>query len=164
MELSERLNAIRKIFTRRKTIELKPTIQPEEVDLLEQKYGFQLPKEYRAFITTVGNGATLQPISNDCDELYPFADSPNLALAAKPFPLTESIDWTQDDSFGADLEDDEIEQSNAAFDAVTQNGQLVLMHDPCEGGLTWVLIVTGERRGEVWLRDEDGYLRLPDWA
>ena len=38
MELSERLNEIRKIFTRRKTIELKPTIQPEEVDLLEQKY------------------------------------------------------------------------------------------------------------------------------
>ena len=162
MELSERLNEIRKIFVRRKTIELKPTIQPEEVDLLEQKYGFQLPKEYRAFITTVGNGATLQPISNDCDELCPFADSPNLTLAAKPFPLTESMDWTQDDSFGAGSEDDEIEQSNAAFDAITQNGQLVLMHDPCEGGLTWVLIVTGERRGEVWLQDEDGYLRLPD--
>ena len=162
MELSERLNEIRKIFARRKTIELKPTIQAEEVGLLEQKYGFQLPKEYRAFITTLGNGATLQPISNDCDELCPFADSPNLALAAKPFPLTESMDWTEDDSFGTGSEDDEIEQSNAAFDAVTQNGQLVLMHDPCEGGLTWVLIVTGERQGEVWLRDEDGYLRLPD--
>ena len=75
MELSERLNAIRKIFTRRKTIELKPTIQPEEVDLLEQKYGFQLPEEYRAFITTLGNGATLQPISNDCDELCPLLGS-----------------------------------------------------------------------------------------
>ena len=162
MELLERLNEIRKIFARRKTIELKPTIQPEEVDLLEQKYGFQLPKEYRAFITTLGNGATLQPISNDCDELCPFADSPNLTLAAKPFPLTESMDWTEDDSFGTGSEDDEIEQSNAAFDAVTQNGQLVLMYDPCEGGLTWVLIVTGERQGEVWLRDEDGYLRLTD--
>ena len=34
MELSERLNEIRKIFARRKTIELKPTIQPEEVGLL----------------------------------------------------------------------------------------------------------------------------------
>ena len=162
MELSERLNEIRKIFARRKTIELKPTIQAEEVGLLEQKYGFQLPKEYRAFITTLGNGATLQPISNDCDELCPFADSPNLTLAAKPFPLTESMDWTQDDSFGDGSEDDEIEQSNAAFDAITQNGQLVLMHDPCEGGLTWVLIVTGERQGEVWLQDEDGYLRLPN--
>ena len=162
MELTERLQAIQSIFARRKKLKLEPVIPSEEVASIEQKYGFQLPKEYRAFITTLGNGATLQPISNDCDELCPFADSPNLTLTAKPFPLTESMDWTQDDSFGTGSEDDEIEQSNAAFDAVTQNGQLVLMHDPCEGGLTWVLIVTGERRGEVWLRDEDGYLRLPD--
>lgn len=162
MELTERLQAIQSIFARRKKLKLEPVIPSEEVASIEQKYGFQLPEEYRAFITTLGNGATLQPISNDCDELCPFADSPNLTLTAKPFPLTESMDWTQDDSFGAGSEDDEIEQSNAAFDAITQNGQFVLMHDPCEGGLTWVLIVTGERRGEVWLRDEDGYLRLPD--
>ena len=84
VEWSERLHEIRKIFARRKTIELKPTIQAEKVDLLEQTYGFQLSEEYRAFITTVGNGATLQPISNDCDELRPFANSPNLALTAKP--------------------------------------------------------------------------------
>ena len=45
MELLERLNEIRKIFTRRKTIELKPTIQSEEVNLLEQKYRFQLPEK-----------------------------------------------------------------------------------------------------------------------
>lgn len=48
VELSERLHEIRKIFARRKTIELKPTIQAEKVDLLEQTYGFQLSEEYRA--------------------------------------------------------------------------------------------------------------------
>ena len=39
---------------------------------------------------------------------------------------------------------------------------MVLTSDSCEGGITWVLIVTGKRRGEVWLQDEDGCLRLPN--
>ena len=64
MELTERLQAIQSIFARRKKLKLEPVIPSEEVASIEQKYGFQLPEEYRAFITTLGNGATLLIVMN----------------------------------------------------------------------------------------------------
>ena len=35
---------------------LSPTIDLDEVNRFEKKYQIQLPKEYRSFITDVGNG------------------------------------------------------------------------------------------------------------
>ena len=164
MELFERLSAIQKILTTRKRkMHLNPPIQSAEVSQIEAKYGFTLPEEYRLFITTIGNGGILLPNSDDRNELRAFTDTPELVYTARPFRLTKSKNWSEDDIFSPDTDDpDKIKQANAAFDAVTRNGQLVLTSDSCEGGITWVLIVTGKRRGEVWLQDEDGCLRLPN--
>ncbi len=157
MELSKQIAAIEKIFARRRKIKLAPKIKPEEVAVIERKYGFELPEEYRVFITTLGNGATLSPISNDCTELRSFKDDPSLERVTHPFPLVESKEWTSDPDYDIDDPKDQ-----ALFESALKDGQITLMDDPCEGGQTWILIVTGERRGEVWLRDEEGYLRLPN--
>lgn len=157
MKLSSQIAAIEKIFARRRKIKLAPKIEPEEVAVIEQKYGFELPEEYRVFITTLGNGATLSPISNDCTELRPFRDDPSLVRITRPFPLAESKEWTSDPDYDIDDPEDQ-----ALFESALKDGQITLMDDPCEGGQTWILIVTGERRGEVWLQDDEGYLRLPN--
>ena len=50
-----------------------------------------------------------------------------------------------------------------------KNGIVVLAKEDVGGGQTYFLVISGERKGEVWERDESGTLRLPgctflDWV
>lgn len=142
---------------RKKAWQLNPPIPLEEVEAIEARYGFALPEEYRLFITQIGNGGQIPPITNRHKTLLPFRDESALQKAGLDFPLSESWEWETDCDFSIDTPEGAEKYSD-----VEKNGNLVLMRDPGQGGQTWFLVVSGSRRGEVWERDDGGVLRLPE--
>lgn len=154
-------NRIAKIATmiakKKKAWQLNPPISLEEVETIEAKYGFTLPEEYRLFITQIGNGGQIPPITNRHKNLLPFEDVDALQKIRLDFPLSESWEWETDLNFNIDTPEGKEKYSN-----VEKNGNLVLMRDPGQGGQTWFLVVSGSCKGEVWERDDGGVLRLPE--
>lgn len=158
MDSNDRISKITAMIAKKKrSWQLNPPISLEEVEAIEVKYGFTLPEEYRLFITEIGNGGKIPPITNNCKNLFPFQDADTLEKVKLDFPLSESWEWESDSDFSIDTP-----AGKEKYSAVDEHGNLVLMHDPVQGGQTWLLVVSGSRRGEVWERDDGGVLRLPD--
>lgn len=144
---------------------LNPPIPQEEVEAIETAYGFTLPDEYKKFITQIGNGGNIPPLHEDdpC-RFVPFEDTPALKEAGCEFPLSESWEWDTDFNFSINDPKDEEK-----WNRVHNSGIVVLAKEDVGGGQTYYLVVSGERKGEVWERDESGTLRLPgcsflDWV
>ncbi len=158
MDTNDRVLKIASMIAKKgKSWQLNPPISLEEVEAIEVKYDFTLPEEYKLFITKIGNGGKIPPITNDCKNLFPFQDAGTLDKAQIHFPLTESWEWETD--FDSSIDTPEGKEK---YIAVEENGNIVLMHDPGQGGQTWLLIVSGSRKGEIWERDDGGVLRLPE--
>ena len=138
-----------------KGCKLNAPISTDEVKSIEKKYNFTLPEQYRVFITCLGNGGTLPYQSEDTVELLPFADKKEYSTLSHPFPFENSYEWSEDINYSVD---DPVDVSR--YEQAYKNGHIVLVDNPYEDGFSWILVVTGIRSGEVWLRDGDGFLRL----
>lgn len=144
---------------------LNPPMPQEKVEAIEAAYGFVLPDEYKKFITQIGNGGDIPSLHEDdpC-RFIPFKDTSDLKEAGYDFPLSESWEWDTDFNFSmSDPKDAE------KWNSVHKNGIIVLAEENVGGGQSYFLIIAGERKGEVWERDESGTLRLPgcsflDWV
>lgn len=127
---------------------LNPTLSESEIIAFETKHKVFLPKDYRDFLLTIGNGGdgpphykllSLGKITADAyeNEREIWED---LIYVNNEFPFTESWCWEVEDN----QESDEFKQKleSAYF------GSIMLGTDGC--GMNWILIVTGKSRGEIW--------------
>ena len=133
-----------------RTLELAPALSEADIGRFEYEHSVTLPEDFREFILQVENGGDgppeygLLPLGNlgpDCPPIL--ADGYGDRLN-KPFPLTEHWLWENSDQT---RETEDRIQSLA-------NGVLLLGADGC--GEYWILVVSGQCRGEVWQLAEDG--------
>lgn len=128
--------------------ELKQPISCELIETIEKRFHFSLPAEYRDFISKIGNGGSLCVPEEDSIELTEFGDHLNLEHIHEEFELQDSWSTT-------DAEDFEL------FLEKKNKGYFMIASDDTDCNEYWLLIVTGAFRGEVWLMDDYGILRLP---
>ena len=150
MTLNERVLTLKQKLARKRGCKLLPPMDSEALRSMEEQYGFTLPEDFRLFLTLAGNGGTLPPITGDCDQLLPFPQEPGeLERLGRPFAEEDTLVWVQSP--------DPEPQMEAAYNG---NGFVTLMEDECCGNDTYLLVVTGPCRGEVWYRAEPGIVRL----
>jgi len=138
-------NALDEIRTLIKSKKMNPVLNEYEIELFEKEQGISLPNDYRDFLFKIGNGGEGPPEYGllKLGEIRAH-HVPDYLIEGygdrlrQPFPLTEY--WVWDDE--EDLPGIE-ERINA-----TEMGCLALGHDGC--GMFWLLIVTGDSRGQIW--------------
>ncbi len=126
-----------------------PPLSESEIRGFELRHDIELPGDYREFLKRIGNGGDGPPayglmrLGDVPDRTHPdFArDWRELPNVGRPFPLTKTWAWEGD-------EYDEARQDAA------RHGTLNLGHDGC--GMYWLLVVTGEMRGQVWAHTDVG--------
>jgi hypothetical protein len=119
-------------------LDLVPPVPETDVVAFEARHQIRLPDEYRLFITEISAGGDGPGI----DGLMEFAGDDEFERLAHPFPLTALWNWDQDPK-----------ADDAAID-LCKDGWLCLGHEGCTS--EWVLIVTGEQRGQVWDVSSEG--------
>lgn len=136
--------------------ELGSALPEDRIAAVEAEHCMTLPKSYRDFLLTVGDGGAGPDYG-----LYRFdgQDMPYLEREerfapghlAAPFPHTEP--WNPNDPWTPDARDDE-----QYFDLCWTTGSLILAHVGC--GHFHRLVVTGPARGQIWAdyRAADGGL------
>ena len=150
---------------------LEPRLSEEDVARFEAEHGIQLPAEYRAFLTCVGNG-DVGPYygvfrlgeMDDGNSFRRWEECDGfVGTLAEPFPLTEA--WNDiegrpqfDEARGSDQDYmDEYERRLDAWESEKYwnprlvNGAIPICHLGC--ALREWLVVTGPEAGNVW-RDE----------
>lgn len=144
------LEEIRTLITSKK---MNPILNEYEIDLFEKEHAVSLPKDYRDFLLNIANGGEGPPEYGllKLGEIQ-ILDVPDYLLdgyasrLSQPFPLTEYWVWE------GEQESPDFAQKYQA----TERGCLVLGHDGC--GMYWLLIVTGESRGQIWQTTDVGVL------
>ncbi len=127
---------------------LNPVISCESIKKIEEKYNFLLPDEYREFISKIGNGGRLS-ISEDVSiELTEFSENLSIEHVQEDFAFKNSCTTTD-----ANVIDTFLETEN--------KGYLKIAYSNSCFNENWLLIITGAYRGEIWLMDDYGLLRLP---
>lgn len=150
---------------------MNPALRPEQVQKFETKYGVQLPEEYSAFLTTIGDGGAgpfygLRPLemSSIC-----FFDHTEQAAhqyfdLTKPFPHTEKwnmeeelveLDARLEAAYEAGNEKLEEQLFEKKWDLIGgtehDQGRLYLADYGC--GVQISLIVNGQEKGNMWTDD-----------
>lgn len=115
-------------------IEMGDRLSEEEIVRFEEQHCIRLPQAYRVFLKEVGNGCSM---INDF-QLHSLSDMKAQDLS-QPFMLEDEWIWEDDDTEEADL---------AKIMDARLKGQLELID--IGDGMSYNLIVTGQRRGEVW--------------
>jgi len=153
---------------------LEPVLTEPQVADFETRWRIQLPAEYRAFITLVGNGG-----AGPAYGLFPLAEAvsyhgDNLPtdFLASPFPYQKLYNPYEDpklSEYWARSEKGQIskeEYEARKFKEVT--GTLALCHEGC--GYVHLLVISGAGRGQMWLDatvSDGGYVPLDvdflDW-
>lgn len=129
----------------------------------ETEFEFTVPDEYRSFLLEVGNGGAgpgygLFPLGQWGDTAAatrPWADRPR--RMSQQFPHTEAWNLSRDertppeglDRAGEDRWFADLDQRY--FDPALIDGTLPLAHLGC--AIDVMLVVTGERAGEIWVDD-----------
>lgn len=147
---------------------LRPPIETEQVRAWESRYGVKLPEDYFTFLTEIGDGGSIVPITPDCNTLVSFQTYEQAGYSfsgvAKPFTLEKS--WMPD--WGDTIEDEPDDEAklerlmNKRWNMIRRDGNITLMEDKTDNFQRWFLVVTGPCRGEVWMESEFGVLRFPD--
>lgn len=127
---------------------LHPPISCESIKEIEENFHFLLPAEYREFISKMGNGGSLSISEDDSIELTEFGGNLNFEHVQENFTLQDS--W-----FTTNAEERD------AFLKTENKGYLRIASSASDCGENWILVITGACRGEVWLMDHYGLLRLP---
>jgi len=112
------------------------------VHAFEQAHSVVLPEPYRTFVATVTAGGRKcgPPEYGLCPPGEPPADCPSFGRIRLDLPFPLSSEWTWED--GETREGVEV-------DDVYTRGILPLGTDGC--AMYWVLVVTGELRGHIWM-------------
>lgn len=147
---------------------LCPPIETEQVRAWENRYGVKLPEDYFIFLTEIGDGGSIVPITPDCNTLVSFQTYEQAGYSfsgvGKPFTLEKS--WMPD--WGDTIEDAPDDESklerlmNKRWNMIRRDGNITLMEDKTDNFQRWFLVVTGPCWGEVWMESEFGVLRFPD--
>lgn len=132
---------------------LNSTISSDSIERIEQKYNFTLPVEYREFISKIGNGGILPEQEGDFTELVAFNENLGLNHVQEEFPLADSWNYKQVSGMQSQLDE---------FLSIPNKGYIQIASINNCNNSAWLLIITGIRRGEVWLKDEYGILRFPN--
>ncbi len=149
MKMNEQISRI-KTKLKHRNAELNPRLKVAEVRKFEELYGVELPREYREFVTRIGNGGVGPPdygmyaLGTTETQLQQFRrpEQQDLSRLAEPFPFTRFWVWENSD---LSLE--------GTYEQV-HNGSVLLGTDGC--GMDWRLIVTGPDRGIPWMISGEG--------
>lgn len=126
------------------------------VEAFERSAQVTLPEPYRSFVLEFANGAKGPPAYG----LLPLGQAPDadayVSLIPRnlqsPFPISVAWVW-----------ESEAEPDEALIESVRTHGHLPLGTDG--DGMDYVLIVTGETRGQVWMISDVGAIPVaPDFA
>lgn len=122
------------------------------VSEFERVHGITLPEPYREFVSDVANGAAGPPdyglvAIGECELTE--SDAVRRRTLGRQFPLTEPWVWE-----GEEHPDPE------RLDATYHDGTLYLGTDGC--AMDYVLVVTGEARGQVWMVADGGAQPVAD--
>jgi hypothetical protein len=116
----------------------------EAVRAFEAAHGVVLPEPYRTFVAEVSDGSLQGPPKYGMVGLAELpSDWPDDGQGrdlGKPFPLTETWVWEEDDG--------RYEDPDAVIGQVLDHGSIVLGTDGC--AMNWHLVVTGPHRGHIW--------------
>lgn len=128
----------------------------EAVHAFEARHSVVLPEPYRTFVAEITDGDSGGPPDYGLIELGKLPDDWGngrpIRELAKPFPLTET--WVWEDEERPD------EELGPLLEPVHNHGSLVLGTDGC--GMYWHLIVTGPHRGHIWnISGEGAALLVP---
>lgn len=124
--------------------QLGPPLPEDVVLAFEHEHGVTLPADYRAFITTVGNGGPgryggagpyygLHPLQNWDTSLWGLADADTLARPFRADPGLTYVDW--------------LAEIDCSDDDEPYTGTLALSDQGC--GYLSILVVSGPARGRV---------------
>ncbi|MEJ2396425.1 MAG: SMI1/KNR4 family protein [Candidatus Thiodiazotropha sp.] len=126
-------------------------LSEDEVFAFETKHEISLPVDYRGFLLKVGDGGDGPPEYGllrlgeiTTNHVPDYLSEGYKGRLQQPFPFTESWVW-------------EGEEELKGFEEKlkgTEFGCLVLGTDGC--GMFWLLIVTGESRGQIWQTSDVG--------
>jgi tetratricopeptide (TPR) repeat protein len=142
LQLLGRCDAERQVFgAHQHQYQLAPPLAEAELTEFERTHGVSLPADYRAFLTTLGNGGAgpfygLAPLSAEPPRFAAEFDGTQPSLA-RPFPLHGA--WPQ----GEQSSGPPIAPGTSVYD-----GLVLLSDQGC--GYFDVLIVSGPQRGQVW--------------
>ena len=144
-ETPMKLNAERILAkARERGISVGRVVSSKAVEQFEQRYGIELPSEYKAFLLHVGNGnegpydSCLLYFYDPLREVQP-RTAPvrlNSDRVRLPFPFSQQWVW----------EAEPVSPHGTSDDA--ENGNICVAEGGC--GMEWRLIVTGPERGNMW--------------
>ena len=181
-ELEQRIKQIKHKLIERH-IHLNPCLGEHEVESFEAQYNISLPEAYRRFLLEVGDGGAGPPyyglvplaetiINSAHTEMVRFVELLDAKLGKQPdeqqpvdemrfrpdlpFPLTDIWDW-EEESERIESEEISEEECTKTINAIHEQGSLAL---GTQGdGDDWILVITGNERGYVWMRTE--HITLP---
>jgi len=121
---------------------LNPCISEKEIKKFEKKIGIRFPEEYREFLLKIGNGGK-QPYLGlyALEKTLGYIKEKDLPYLAEPFPFQEKYkikDWE--------------EYQSHTFDEFHLRGCLRICNYGC--GIDFLLVLSGEAKGEIWFGDE----------
>nr|MCU0339511.1 SMI1/KNR4 family protein [Spirosomataceae bacterium] len=140
---------------------LNPPLLSETIEQFETKYKVNLPTEYVAFLTILGNGGAgpfygLEPFENILFDDLDYKHNDGLLNPSKPF--LHSNNWNL--VFEPTVSEDENEQeydrqyeefTNSYFDNEQMNGVIAICNYGC--GISLNLVVNGQEYGHIWTDD-----------
>jgi hypothetical protein len=124
-----------------------PCLPLEEIEKYERRNGVRLPEGYRRFLLEIGNGG-YGPPERGLVALDPQEDNPDLT---KLYPFTESC-YTEPWEDASEGHPDRIKYESIA------HGVLYLGARDDEDD--WVLVVTGDEHGQIWIHSTLGITPL----
>jgi hypothetical protein len=140
---------------------LNPPLPLEKIQAFEKSYGVILPKEYVAFITTLGNGGVgpyygLEPFENCLFNDLDYKRIDSLLNPSKPFTFNES--WNLEFIPSVDYEENKVQYEKeflsyeeTYYSKELMNGAIALCNFGC--GINLYLIVNGDEYGHIWTDD-----------
>jgi hypothetical protein len=164
-DLDSRIAIIKQTIAQKSNLQLNPPIDIKEVVEIENYYGITLPSEYRAFITTIGNGGVrpnrgLLSLQDSLMYLYAVKQEKRLdkEFLKIPFIHTSTYNPNEDPyilELGEKCDRGEIPQSECdkVYDYLIA-GTMTIFVEGC--GYCCFLVITGATRGQVWFNADAG--------
>jgi len=135
---------------------LNPKLSEDTLLKFETTHNITLPKDYKDFLTKIGNGGVGPAYGLETFENVLFDDldykRPNSLLnPSKPFPHTKP--WNEEFVSTVNEEDneEEYERQYSEFSKDLMNGVLAISNFGC--GISLNLVVNGEEYGNIWTDD-----------
>lgn len=137
---------------------------PLSIDIIkafEVEHKILLPKEYVAFLTTLGNGGAgpfygLEPFENVLFDDLDYIQENSILKPSSPFPHKSPWNLIFEPTVEEEENEDEFNRqyeafTNAYFDNKHMNGVIAICNYGC--GISLNLVVNGEEYGTIWTDD-----------